>query len=188
MKPQQRKFVVEFKSGRRRSPVQPDSIWGNTDLKALAREAEYDAPHLFAPSIVLQSSDEQDSPQDEGVPTHHPRLSNERVNGEQVPEASVATRQREVAGQDEGVKAPTQSLKGEPSLKRSTGVKKRLRKVVAERRERATLPTHSEGPERKFRDELDLLDKENQELKRLLVAHLVDENASLREMLSRFVA
>jgi hypothetical protein len=37
MKPQQRNFIVEVKSGRRRSAVRPASIWGDTDLKALVR-------------------------------------------------------------------------------------------------------------------------------------------------------
>ena len=39
MKPQQRNFIVEVKSGRRRSAVRPASIWGDTDLKALVGSA-----------------------------------------------------------------------------------------------------------------------------------------------------
>ncbi|MBD9561084.1 hypothetical protein [Ensifer sp. ENS03] len=50
MKPQQRKFVVEFKSARRRSTTSQSSIWGDTDLKALVRAAETEAPHLFEPA------------------------------------------------------------------------------------------------------------------------------------------
>ncbi|MET4689523.1 hypothetical protein [Sinorhizobium fredii] len=49
MKPQQRKFIVEVKSARRRSTTSQSSIWGDTDLKALARAAETEAPHLFEP-------------------------------------------------------------------------------------------------------------------------------------------
>ncbi|EHS54080.1 hypothetical protein PDO_3797 [Rhizobium sp. PDO1-076] len=47
MKTPQQNFVVEFKSGRRHNDARSGSIWGNTDLKALVRAAEADAPHLF---------------------------------------------------------------------------------------------------------------------------------------------
>lgn len=50
MRPQQRKFEVEVKPSRRRTTTRPSSIWGDTDLRALAREAEADAPHLFDPT------------------------------------------------------------------------------------------------------------------------------------------
>ena len=59
MKTQQRKFVVEFKSGRRRSAKQPDSIWGNADLKSLARQAQAEAPHLFEPNMIGTASEKQ---------------------------------------------------------------------------------------------------------------------------------
>lgn len=47
MKTPQQNFVVEYKSGRRHTDARSGSIWGNTDLKALVRAAEADAPHLF---------------------------------------------------------------------------------------------------------------------------------------------
>lgn len=47
MKTPQQNFVVEYKSGRRHNDARSGSIWGNTDLKALVRAAEADAPHLF---------------------------------------------------------------------------------------------------------------------------------------------
>ncbi|WP_028055615.1 hypothetical protein [Sinorhizobium medicae] len=47
MKAPQRRFVVEFKSGRRQPKARSKSIWGDTDLKALAREVEEKASHLF---------------------------------------------------------------------------------------------------------------------------------------------
>lgn len=43
----QRSFVVERKSSRRRQKAQASSIWGDTDFKALARDAEVHAPHVF---------------------------------------------------------------------------------------------------------------------------------------------
>ncbi|WFU05250.1 hypothetical protein QA648_31510 (plasmid) [Rhizobium sp. CB3171] len=56
MKTPQRNFVVEVKSKRRRSTTRPNSIWGNTDLKALARQAETEAPHLFEVKMGLETS------------------------------------------------------------------------------------------------------------------------------------
>ncbi len=48
MKTRQRQFVVEIKGGRRLPKAQAASIWGSTDLKALTREVEDRAPHLFS--------------------------------------------------------------------------------------------------------------------------------------------
>ncbi|MDW9565158.1 hypothetical protein GOB35_30880, partial [Sinorhizobium meliloti] len=47
MKTPQWRFVVERKSRRRQPKAQTNSIWGDTDLKALAREVEDTASHLF---------------------------------------------------------------------------------------------------------------------------------------------
>lgn len=47
MKTPQWRFVVERKSRRRQPKAQTNSIWGDTDLKALAREVEEKASHLF---------------------------------------------------------------------------------------------------------------------------------------------
>ncbi|WP_256119201.1 hypothetical protein [Shinella lacus] len=43
----QRSFVVVKKNSRRQSKAQASSIWGDTDFKALAREAEIEAPGVF---------------------------------------------------------------------------------------------------------------------------------------------
>ena len=40
MKKTQRSFAVEYKSGRRRTDAKPNSIWGNLDLKSVARDVE----------------------------------------------------------------------------------------------------------------------------------------------------
>ena len=52
MRAPQRNFVVEFKS-RSRQPkaAKPASIWGDTDLKAVAREVEDEAGHLFSAPV-----------------------------------------------------------------------------------------------------------------------------------------
>ncbi|WP_439617264.1 hypothetical protein [Shinella sp.] len=43
----QRSFVVVKKNSRRQPKAQASSIWGDTDFKALAREAEIEAPGVF---------------------------------------------------------------------------------------------------------------------------------------------
>ena len=49
MKKAQRSFAVEYKSGRRRSDVNSNSIWANVDLKSVARAVEEEVM-LFAPN------------------------------------------------------------------------------------------------------------------------------------------
>ncbi|THV12339.1 transcriptional regulator [Rhizobium rhizophilum] len=46
MKKVQRSFAVEYKSGRRRSNANSNSIWGNVDLKSVARAVEEEATPL----------------------------------------------------------------------------------------------------------------------------------------------
>lgn len=43
-------FIVEFKSSRRAAKRQGTSIWGDADLKAIAREVENRSPEIFEPS------------------------------------------------------------------------------------------------------------------------------------------
>lgn len=49
MKKVQRSFAVEYKSGRRKTDAKPNSIWGNMDLKSVARDVE-DSPMPFLPN------------------------------------------------------------------------------------------------------------------------------------------
>lgn len=57
MRTPQRSFVVEFKSGRRPPKAGTNSIWGDTDLKAVAREVEDEASHLFRSNEVPSTPD-----------------------------------------------------------------------------------------------------------------------------------
>jgi hypothetical protein len=43
LKKVQRSFAVEYKSGRRKTDLKSNSIWGNMDLKSVARDVEEDA-------------------------------------------------------------------------------------------------------------------------------------------------
>jgi len=48
----QRSFAVEYKDGRRKSDVKPNSIWGNMDLKSVARDVE-ESVMLFLPDSAM---------------------------------------------------------------------------------------------------------------------------------------
>jgi hypothetical protein len=47
VKKPQRNFAVEYKSGRRKLDAKPTSIWGNMDLKSVARDVEEEAMPLL---------------------------------------------------------------------------------------------------------------------------------------------
>lgn len=51
MKKTQRSFDVEYKSGRRKLDVKPNSIWGNVDLKSVARDVQVEAMPSLLPGI-----------------------------------------------------------------------------------------------------------------------------------------
>ena len=50
MKKVQRSFAVEYKSGRRKPDLKSNSIWGNMDLKSVARDVEEDAKPFLSGS------------------------------------------------------------------------------------------------------------------------------------------
>ena len=59
MKKVQRSFAVEYKSGRRKPDLKSNSIWGNLDLKSVARAVEEDAePFQSGSPQELKSGDE----------------------------------------------------------------------------------------------------------------------------------
>lgn len=67
MKKVQRNFVIEYKSGRRNADHKPTSIWGNMDLKSVARELEKEAAPFLTPHEDNHLADsEAFSPKAEG--------------------------------------------------------------------------------------------------------------------------
>ncbi|MBY3259646.1 transcriptional regulator [Rhizobium laguerreae] len=64
MKKVQRSFAVEYKSGRRKLDTRPNSIWGNMDLKSVARDLEEEAlPFLSGSSQSGKSNNEMSLPE-----------------------------------------------------------------------------------------------------------------------------
>jgi hypothetical protein len=52
----QRSFAVEYKDGRRKTDVKPNSIWGSVDLKSVARDVEESAMPFLPDSATADKS------------------------------------------------------------------------------------------------------------------------------------
>ncbi len=59
MKKVQRSFVIEYKSGRRKTDPKSNSIWGNMDLKSVARDVQEDAIPLLTRREQIGTSDSE---------------------------------------------------------------------------------------------------------------------------------
>jgi len=191
MKTQQRKFVVELKSARRRSTIRPASIWGDTDLKALAREAEADAPHLFEANMVSKTPSQDGALRPDARPETPLNDNSETGDDTQISASSVEAEQTYPPQQDNDL-----TLGSIPQLKEDASGRGSPR--VARRRRKADVNHHADGAKDAATvrstavqveapaDALVALDEENRRLKGLLANHLRQENMQLRKMLARF--
>ncbi|MDP9812186.1 hypothetical protein J2W42_005056 [Rhizobium tibeticum] len=192
MRTQQRRFVVEVKSSRRRSTVAPKSIWGDTDFKALVREAEAETEHLFVSpkDDAAVSSDSAEIGQDK-----QPGFSVTNDHGTDQPkplqvlslDAVFETQSKvdDAASRSSGASAEN----GEPT-RRVARVPKRQRTVKRDLRGLSTADA-SLNEARDLVEEMDpdvlaVLDAENRRLKGILRQRLVEQNKKLRTMLERF--
>jgi hypothetical protein len=57
VKKTQRSFAIEYKFGRRKLDVKPNSIWGNMDLKSVARDVEEEAMPLLPEGLKADKAD-----------------------------------------------------------------------------------------------------------------------------------
>ncbi|MBY5775073.1 hypothetical protein HFN63_34345 [Rhizobium leguminosarum] len=202
MKTPQRSFVVEFKSGRRQPKAQTNSIWGDTDFKALSREVEDIAPHLFdsiAGSVTPDSA--------EARPTDplNAQSDSERADAVEGAPAAVATAEGVEIGtstHNEAHHPPEASGQGQQSQSasqpRTTSTdtpRKRAKRTASQ-----TIANNSKlgHEDRKVQartvdnritvDELAALDADNKRLKGLLAHQLRAQNSWLKKMLARFDA
>ncbi|KPH05320.1 hypothetical protein CO657_28575 (plasmid) [Rhizobium acidisoli] len=190
MKTPQRNFIVELKSKRRRSTMPPVSIWGNTDLKAFARQAETDAPHLFEAKTGLGTLSQGDEVQSDRMPQ---RQIDDHCEGGSQNQGGVSLNEsgQSVSSQNDRGRANSMPRSKKPRAER--------------RRPDATTATDDTGPEAYLDsttkagdersataevetaiDELVALDAENRHLKALLSKQLHQQNIRLRKMLERF--
>ncbi|WP_457661399.1 hypothetical protein [Sinorhizobium medicae] len=195
MKTPQRSFVVEFKSGRRQPKTKANSIWGDTDLRALAREVEEKASHLFssneapltpnsaemglADSLNAASASEDGGdvavvPSSEGAETeilkHAADLPVAAEAVAQVPESQPASQHRTTTG---------------------TRRKRARAQAIAHNSELGTearKPQNGTVDNPISVDELATLDADNKRLNRLLAEQLREQNLRLKKMLERFDA
>lgn len=189
-----RNFVVEYKTNRRQTKVQPASIWGNMDLKAVARdlEAESILPKTEARLFDFSEQPVVDAPEApasdvqsvarhpaDPIATPSPKDSDTEAPAAVVPEASLVDGALE---QELFVSAPVPSSKSQVRRRADT----RAHKVEIPTRP-ATLDDHLNTRERPgSEEELFALEAENRRLKRFMVKKLRAENELLRSMLLRF--
>ncbi|MGO4567119.1 hypothetical protein AB4Z52_19075 [Rhizobium sp. 2YAF20] len=188
MKTQQRSFVVEIKSTRRRSKMQPKSIWGDTDFKALAREAE--AEHRFKAGVVSGTSgpeekappglDRQTEVADTIEVAEDQHFVAPLIEADQIHQF----RQDQVSTNSDVVDAVADAPKHRPR-RASRRHETRAELVVEDVSDVSPSRAAVVGDEISS-DELAFLEEENRHLKWLLAEHLRQQNAGLRKMLERF--
>lgn len=180
MKTPQRKFVVEFKSGRRQPKARTNSIWGDTDFKALAREVQEQSPHPFH---AVEAPTE--------TPDTRPDPLNNLPAGENLIDAKATeTPTSETAQQETTIPvAIAPARENQPAapaaVTENAPRKYSKRKPAAIGSENPSLQFETENdliPER----EIAILEAENKRLKRLRAEQLHAENLQLRTMLARF--
>lgn len=186
MKTQQRKFVVEFKSGRRRSAKQPDSIWGNADLKSLARQVQAEAPHLFEPNMIGTASQKQGPSHPHHLPEKN-TVFNAEGDGEYVGGLSVDAERPSAPGQPKyGIAALDSFPEEQAPPPQPRTIRRRRRRAGLGKASSVFERPSTSAPNETSRDELTVLYEENRQLKRLLAEHLLQQNIELRKMLERF--
>ena len=201
MKTPRRSFVVEFKSGRRQSNARASSIWGDTDLRAVAREVEEKAWHLFhsneAPSTsnaggaVLSDVINAGATGERASELHVTRAAILSADGAEVdlPKQHPADRLT--------VESVAQVLESQPSswpqATSRGGARKRAKPAPARAISHTSMAAPGDQTPQSNTtvgpislDELAALDAENKRLKRRLAEQLYAQNLRLKKMLERF--
>jgi hypothetical protein len=200
MKTPQRKFVVEFKSPRRQQKARTNSIWGDTDLKALAREVEGQASDLaYSPKteIVLGTNTADLPPVAMGSVAETAGIVDaaqiEQLSGDDLKTEELPRRSSEHTDLDpEVVAAEALNIQAPLGRPEPQTISKLAAIKRSGRRQRSTSPgtLAQTAPAAVYTepglDEIAALDAENKRLKLLLVEHLRDQNMRLEQMLERF--
>lgn len=169
MKNPLRSVIVEYKGRRSRKMRKPNAIWGDLDLKAVARQVEEDILPVEI-SIPKTRSSQTILPAVKEVPP-----------AESVPNIEVPTIVTPKTLDTPSVPEPsfTEQLDGETEPLKSTPKRKA-------RRAHEQPPIVPASHEISItNDELNALEAENAELKRQLMLRLQRENAQLAQMLAR---
>lgn len=140
MKTPQRRFVVEFRSGRRKPKAQTNSIWGDTDLKALAREVEDAASHLFNSNEAAGTPDSGETTRADPINAVNERADDVDVAPAAIPFANGA--EVEISKHHEAdhpAEAVVQVQESQPASRRRTT-------SAGTPRKRAKRPPHRRSP------------------------------------------
>lgn len=181
-----RDFVVEYKSNRRRPKVGVKSIWGDTNLKALAQDVADDMPPLTSlrNATEIESKSSQEASAEVGkVQTPEPVSIGD-------PAATVRTGTQTAELLVHQGEVPKVSASG--SKPKSKRIPRRVPRTAVRTRtpsaskSKALVSSQSSDIVSADYDILSMLDMENRRLKLLLAAKLRLENAQLRAMLQRF--
>ncbi|WP_026617144.1 hypothetical protein [Ensifer aridi] len=195
MKMPQRSFVVEFKSGRRRPTARANSIWGDTDFKALAREVEQKAPHLFGSDEMRSSGAAAPAePIDAASAYEHAGESEVAAaavvssadTGVDLPIQAVAERETVEPGDQGPASEPLPNPRALRSTARRAVRRAPLRTKSSMEAEKDRIVESAAVEHRISLEELAALEADNKRLKRLLAEQLRSQNVQLKTMLARF--
>ncbi len=187
MKMQQRPFVVEVKSSRRRQKSTNKSIWESTDLKALIRAAETETGELFGRETDVTISGESAGVEQDthSVPSTTAVADTEQSNPPDdfsLPIIPLVEAQS-LINHDGGNPVTLAKRVTSPRLARVRQPKGKRILPVGDTGNARGEPWHV--IEHSRTDELSVLENENRRLKDLLRQRLIEENNTLRNMLQR---
>ena len=186
MRTQQRNFVVEYKSGRRRLADQTNSIWGKTDISSLLREAE--ASHGFNNEIVSLEKAKPERALEEPVMDEN-TAQIVTADSQQFPASPVVMATASEALVVEQTVAdtsqPAAEILPDAPVSKSTPPQKVKRRTIAANVTNTPKNSWENSAMEGDTDELEKLERENRTLKLALVDHLRNQNAWLRDMLER---
>jgi hypothetical protein len=206
MKMPQRTFVVEFKSGRRRLRAPTNSIWGDTDFKALAREVEDKTSHLFksneTPGTPNEGGNVLSDPMNSRIALEHELDADDLApatiqgsNGAEVevlklheadrPAADVAAQAQESQPMSQPPRPSPRPSGGTPHLRARDASADEIARIAVDTNEAQSAQSKTARDPISF-DEVAALDAENKRLRRLLAEHLHAQNLQLKKMLDRF--
>ena len=195
MKTPQRRFTVEFKSSRRQPRERTNSLWGDTDLKAFAREV--DEMHSFGASeTTVAAADTRGNPpldagsgsEPSGKVSGAPAVPSGgetnigMLKGHEPTTAEVVERSQRIQAVLKAKTKPTHVSRKIVPRASDQAMTDILKVVVGDQNQ--NLQANAVNYLRSF-EAIDVLEAENKRLKKMLAEQLQVENMQLRKMLER---
>ncbi|WP_374788792.1 hypothetical protein [Brucella oryzae] len=186
MKNPNRNIVVEYKNKRTRKGS--SSLWGNLDLKSIARQVEADAPQSpvevrAQPDLPKPIERRTETTTINAVPQTEPVIEQveEALSEQELSNMDASKPEEALLAMEE---LQTENMVGNPVVsEKKPSVARRKKKSVPVKREAVSRI----AAEPDIQAELSALEIENADLKRELAARLRMENRQLHKMLQRLV-